>query len=149
MNLLGSNDQDQYHQPNNEVQHFSSQELCLSSPTITLMKTNTSTSEEDYDCGQIEQYKNDCPEKIAESNESQNQQQQVPEQNVHKEQVQGNKLKENYIQGRLNNVDLITTHGAKEVVCGLIAVSLATVMVLLTPVLHIHSSLGNMWKIIG
>ena len=55
------------------MQHFILQEPCLSSPTITLMKTNTSTSEEDYDCGQIEHYKNDCPEKIAESNESQNQ----------------------------------------------------------------------------
>ena len=59
MNLLGSNDQDQYHQPNDEVQHFSSQELCLSPPTITLMKTNTPSSEEGYDCGEIEDYKND------------------------------------------------------------------------------------------
>ena len=119
MNLLGSIDQDQYHQPNDEVQHFSSQELCLSSPTITLMKTNTSTSEEDYDCGEIEHYKNDCLEKLAESNQSQNQQQQEPKQNVHKEQAQGNKLKRNYIQGGLNNVDPIITHGAKEVVYGL------------------------------
>ena len=62
MNLQGSTDQDQYQQPNDEVQHFSSQEPCLSSPTITLMKTNTSTSEEDYDCGEIECYKNDCLE---------------------------------------------------------------------------------------
>ena len=54
------------------MQHFSSQEPCLSSPTITLMKTNTSTSEEDYDCGEIEHYKNDCLEKLAESNQSQN-----------------------------------------------------------------------------
>ena len=44
--------------------------------------------------------------------------------------MQGNKLKQNYIQGRLNNVDLITTHGAKEIVYGLIAVSSDTVMVL-------------------
>ena len=116
MNLLGSNDQDQYHPSNDEVQHFSTQEPCLSSPTITLITTNTSTSKEGYDCGEIEPYKNDCLEKFAESNQSQNQQQQEPEQNIHKEQVQGNKLKRNYIQGRLNNVDLITTHGAKEVV---------------------------------
>ena len=47
--------------------------------------------------------------------------------------MQGNKLKQNYIQGRLNNADLITTHGAKEVVCGLIAVSSATAMVLFGP----------------
>ena len=98
------------------MQHFSSQEPCLSPPTITLMKTNTSTSEEDYDCGEIEHYKNDCLEKLAESNQSQNQQQQESEHNVHKEQVQGNKLKQNYIQGRLDNVDLFTTHGAKEVI---------------------------------
>jgi len=51
MNLLVSNDQDQYHQPNDEVQHFSSQEPCLSSPTITLITTNISTSREGYDCG--------------------------------------------------------------------------------------------------
>ena len=133
MNLLGSIDQDQYHQPNDEVQHFSSQELCLSSPTITLMKTNTSTSEEDYDCGEIRHYKNDCLEKLAESNQSQNRQQQEPEQNVHKEQVQGNKLKQNYIQGRLNNVDMITTHGAKEVVMGFIPVNSAPAMVLFDP----------------
>ena len=75
MNLLGSTDQDQYQQPNDEVQHFSSQEPCLSPPTITMMKTNTSTSEEDYDCGEIEHYKNDCLEKLTESNQSQNQQQ--------------------------------------------------------------------------
>jgi len=121
MNLLGSTDQGQYQQPNDEVQHFNSQEPCLSSPTITLMKTNNSTSEEDYDCGKVEPYKNDCLEKFVESNQSQNQQQQEPEQNVHKEQVQGNKLKQNYIQGRLNNVDMITTHGAKEVVVGFIS----------------------------
>ena len=65
MNLLGSNDQDQYHQPNDEVQHFSSHEPCLSPPTITLMKTNTSASEKDYDCGEIEHYKNDCLGKFA------------------------------------------------------------------------------------
>ena len=41
MNLLGSTDQDQYQQPNDEVQHFSSQEPRLSSPTITLIMTNT------------------------------------------------------------------------------------------------------------
>ena len=66
MNLLGSTDQDQ--QPNDEVQHFSSQEPCLSPPTITLMKTNTSTSEEDYDCGEIEHYENDYLEKFVENN---------------------------------------------------------------------------------
>ena len=58
MNLLGSNDQDQYHQPNDEVHLFSSQEPCLSSPTITLITTNTSTSKEGYDYGEIELYKN-------------------------------------------------------------------------------------------
>ena len=72
MNLLGSTDQGQYHQPNDEVQHFSSQESCLSSPTITLMKTNTSTSKEGYDCGEIEHYENNCLEKFVESNQSQN-----------------------------------------------------------------------------
>ena len=79
MNLLGSSDQDQYHQPNDEVHLFSSQEPCLSSPTITLITTNTSTSKEGYDCGEIEPYKNDCLEKFAKSNQSQNQQQQEPE----------------------------------------------------------------------
>ena len=71
MNLLGSIDQGQYHQPNDEVQHFSSQQPSLSSPTINLMKINTSTSKEGYDCGEIEHYKNDCFEKFAESNQSQ------------------------------------------------------------------------------
>ena len=76
MNLLGSNDQDQYHQPNDEVHLFSSQEPCLSSPTITLIMTKTSTSKEGYDCGEIEPYKNDCLEKFAGSNQSESQQQQ-------------------------------------------------------------------------
>ena len=66
MNLLGSTNQDQ--QPNDEVQHFSSQEPCLSSPTITLITTNISTSKEGYDCGEIEHYKKDCFKKFAESN---------------------------------------------------------------------------------
>ena len=88
-----------------------------------MITTNTSTSKEGYDCGEIEPYKNDCLEKFAESNQSQNQQQQEPEQNVHKEQVQGNKLKQNYIQGRLSNVDMITTHGAKEVIMVFIPVN--------------------------
>ena len=74
MNLLGSNDQDQYHQPNDEVQHFSSREPCLSSPTITVITTNTSTRKEGYDYGEIEPYKNDCLEKFAGSYQSQNQQ---------------------------------------------------------------------------
>ena len=47
--------------------------------------------------------------------------------------MQGNKLKRNYIQGWLNNVDLITTHGAKEVIYGLIIVSSTTAMVLFDP----------------
>ena len=47
--------------------------------------------------------------------------------------MQGNKLKRNYIQGWLNNMGLITTHGAKEVVYGLIAVSSDTAMVLFNP----------------
>ena len=72
MNLLGSIDQDKYQQNNDEVQHFSSQEPCLSPPAITLMKTNTSTSEEGYDCGEIEHYENDCLEKFVETNQSLN-----------------------------------------------------------------------------
>ena len=47
--------------------------------------------------------------------------------------MQRNKLKQNYIQGRLNNVDMITTHGAKEVVMGFILVNSAPTMVLLDP----------------
>ena len=70
MNMLGSTYQDQYQQPYDEVHHFSSQEPCLSSPTITLITTNTSTSKEGYDCGEIEPYKNDCLEKLAKSNQS-------------------------------------------------------------------------------
>ena len=46
---------------------------------------------------------------------------QEPEQNVHGKQVHGNKLKRNYILGRLNNVNMTTIHGAKEVVYGWIA----------------------------
>ena len=42
----------------------------MSPPTITLMKTNTSTSKEGYDCGEIEHFKNDCLGKFAESNQS-------------------------------------------------------------------------------
>ena len=72
MNLLESTNQNQYQQPNDKVQHFSSQEPCLSPPTITLMKTNTSTSEEGYDCGEIEHYENDCLEKFVENNQSLN-----------------------------------------------------------------------------
>ena len=47
--------------------------------------------------------------------------------------MQGNKLKQNYIQGRLNNVDLVTAHGAKEVVYGLILVNSTPAMVLSDP----------------
>ena len=47
--------------------------------------------------------------------------------------MQGNKLKQNYIQGRLNNVDLITANGAKEVVYGFILVDSAPAMVLFDP----------------
>ena len=55
--------------------------------------------------------------------------------------MQGNKLKQNYIQGRLNNVDLITSHGAKEVVYGLVTVSSDTTMVMRKPL--IVNSLGG------
>ena len=44
-----------------------------------------------------------------------------------------NKLKQNYILGSLNSVDMITTHGAQEVIYGLIAVSSATAMVMFDP----------------
>ena len=69
----------QYQQSNDEVQHSNSQEPCLSPPTITLMKTNISTSEEDYGCGEIEHHENDNLGKFAKSNQMQNQQQQEPE----------------------------------------------------------------------
>jgi hypothetical protein len=65
MNLLRSTDQDQHQQPNDKLQHFSSQEPCLSPPAITLMKTNISTSEEGHDYGEIEHYENDCLEKVV------------------------------------------------------------------------------------
>jgi len=97
------------------------------------MKTNTPTSEKGYDCGEIEHYENNYLEKFVKKNQGQNQPQQEPEQNVHRKQVHGNKLKRNYILGSLNNVDMITTHGAKEVVYGLIAVSSATAMVMFDP----------------
>ena len=47
--------------------------------------------------------------------------------------MHGNKLKRNYILGSLNNVDMITTHGAKEVIYGFIAVRSATAMVIFDP----------------
>jgi len=58
---------------------------------------------------------------------------QEPEQNVHGKQVHGNKLKRNYILGRLNNVNMTTIHGAKEVVYGWIAVGSANAMVMFDP----------------
>ena len=69
MNLLVSIDQNQYQQLDDEVQQISSQEPCLSSPTITFMKTNTPTSEEGYDCGEIEHYENNYLEKFVENNQ--------------------------------------------------------------------------------
>ena len=90
-NLLVRIDQNQYQQPDDEVQQVSSQE---------------------------------------------------PEQNVHGKQVHGNKLKRNYILGRLNNVDMTTTHGAKEVVYGLIVVGPATAMVRFDPIAS-HSFISS------
>ena len=50
------------------------------------------------------------------AHECQDQPQPKQEQKVQKKQEQGSKAKRNYIQGRLNNVDMTTAHGAKEVV---------------------------------
>ena len=77
------------------------------------MKTNTSTNEKGYDCGKIKHYENNYLEKFVENNQGQNQLQQELEQNVHRKQVHGNKLKQNYILGSLNSVDMVITHGAK------------------------------------
>ena len=63
----------------------------------------------------------------------QDQPQQKQEQKVQKKQEQGSKVKRNYIQGRLNNVDMTTTHGAKEVVYGFISVNSASATVLFDP----------------
>ena len=41
--------------------------------------TSHSTSEKDYDCGEIKHYKNDCLKKLLESNQSQNQQHVTPQ----------------------------------------------------------------------
>ena len=84
MNLLVNTDQNQL-QPDDEVQQVSSQEPCLSSPTITYMKTNTPISKKCYDCDE-----NNYLEKFVENNQGQNQPQQEPEQNVHRKQVHGN-----------------------------------------------------------
>ncbi|XP_066323181.1 uncharacterized protein [Miscanthus floridulus] len=55
------------------------------------------------------------------------------EQKVQKKHEQGSKAKRNYIQGRLNNVDMTTTHGAKKVVYGIIQVNSASAIVLFDP----------------
>ena len=68
MNLLVSIDQNQYQQPNDEVQQVSSQEPCLSSPTITYMKPNTPISKKGYDCDE-----NNYLEKFVKNNQGQNQ----------------------------------------------------------------------------
>ena len=65
--------------------------------------------------------------------ECQDQPQPKQEQRVLKKQEQGSKAKKNYIQGRLNNVDMTTTHGAKEVVYGFISVNSASATVLFDP----------------
>jgi hypothetical protein len=62
-----------------------------------------------------------------------NQPQQKQEQKVQKKQEQGSKAKKNYIQGRLNNVDMTTAHRAKEVVYGIILVNSASTTVLFDP----------------
>ena len=67
------------------------------------------------------------------AHECQDQPQQKQEQKVQKKQEQGSKAKKNYIQGRLNNVDMTTTHGAKEVVYGFIPVNSASAIVLFDP----------------
>ena len=67
------------------------------------------------------------------SHECQDQPQQKQEQKVQKKQEQGSKAKRNYIQGRLNNVDMTTTHGAKEVVYGFILVNSAPAIMLFDP----------------
>jgi hypothetical protein len=128
MHLLGSTNLDQYQfpQPNNDVHYFNSQEPCLSPPIIN-------TSEEGHGCGEIEHYENDCLEELTKSNCSQNQQHQEPEQSVHNQEVQRNKLNRKYIQGRLNNVDVVTIYEAKEVVLGYIGAGSDTAMVLFDP----------------
>ena len=47
--------------------------------------------------------------------------------------MQENKLKQKYIPGSLNNVDMITTRGAKEVIYGLITVKSTPALVLFDP----------------
>ena len=74
------------------------------------MKTDTPTGEGCYNCGKIGHYVNNYPEKLARSSQNKQQTQQI--QKVHNKQVQGGKVKWNYIQGRLNHVDMVTTHKA-------------------------------------
>jgi hypothetical protein len=78
-----------------------------------------------YHCQQEGHYIKSCPQK--------NQQQQDPGQGVQKEQEQGNKLKRNYIHGRLKHVDIITIPRAKEVMFGSIPVSSGNAKVLFDP----------------
>jgi hypothetical protein len=73
-------------------------------------------------CQQEGHYVKSCPQK--------NQQQQDLGQDVQKEQEQGNKLKRNYIHGRLKHVDITTIPGAKEVMFGSIPVSSGNAKVL-------------------
>ena len=65
--------------------------------------------------------------------ECQDQPQPKQEQKVQKKQEQGSKAKRNYIQGRWNNMDMTTTHGAKEVVYGFILVNSTLATMLFDP----------------
>ena len=75
-----------------------------------------------FRCHQIGHYSAHCPEKN---------QQQGPKSDVQR--VQGNRLKQNFIHGRLNHVNKTTIHEDKELVYAWISVNSGNAMVLFDP----------------
>jgi hypothetical protein len=96
-------------------------------------KIDVSAIEGCYGYDEAEHYQNNNVEEQVGSELSQNPQQRKRKRKAHKKPAQGSKAQQNYVNGRLSNVDMDKIHGVTKVVGGYIQVSSVQVFALFDP----------------
>jgi hypothetical protein len=113
--------------------HPDIQESYIPSPTDTWERTNDPASERCYQYDESEHYHNNNLEEQVPFDPTHNPQRRKRKRKARKKHAQGSKVQQNYVKGRLSNMDRSNIHGVTKVVGGYIQVGSVQVFALFDP----------------